>query len=113
MTDEQINITIAEYCGWTYIEELDNTYIDYSNSKRDKIWGGINPKTGDDDFIPDYCNDLNAMHEVELKCILIDNILTDIYSHNLYDASDLPSFSSTSRQRAEAFLKTIGEWRHR
>jgi hypothetical protein len=109
MTDEQINITIAEHCGWTYIEELDNTYIDYSNSKRDKIWGGINPKTGDDDFIPDYCNDLNAMHEAE-KTLGAD---IDAYADRCLEAAGILRIDTvllTARDKAEAFLKAIGEW---
>ncbi len=105
MSDEQINIAIAEHCGWnfnpTWAKEWDSA----------DRW--VESPTGEKMFkhaIPGYCHDLNAMHEVELKCILIDSILTDRYSHNLYDASDLPSFSSTARQRAEAFLQTIGKW---
>jgi hypothetical protein len=102
MTNEQINIAIAEYMGWADIKKFP------SESFREPE--GFNRNMCCRRAIPDYCSDLNAMHDVELKCILIDSILTDRYSHNLYDASDLPSFSSTARQRAEAFLKTIGKW---
>ncbi len=104
MTNEQINITIAEHCGFTDIMWPTGFHQQMSDEKSKQAGGRWRFQ------IPDYCNDLNAMHEVELKCILIDSILTDRYSHNLYDASDLPSFSSTARQRAEAFLKTIGKW---
>jgi len=100
MSDEQINIAIAEHCGWKEIR-LDETH---------HIYGGIEPDNGFRVAIPNYCKNLNAMHEAEKEHILIDSILTDKYSHNLYDASDLPSFSSTARQRAEVFLKTIGKW---
>jgi hypothetical protein len=63
---------------------------------------------------PDYCNDLNAMHEVE-------KTLTD-EQHRLFRSylgeavGDVAYFcrkiiSATARQRAEAYLRTIGKWR--
>ena len=97
MTDEQINIAIAEHCGWTRIEKWD----DY--------WLGTPPQSNDHSIIPDYCNDLNVMHEVEVNHILIDGDLTSTYWHNLYEVTEstLLPFASTARQRATAFLKTI------
>ena len=126
MTDEEINIAIAEHCGWTRIEELDNTYyadnLDYIISKPDKIWGGVNPKTGDDDFIPDYCNDLNAMHEAEKEldwqgktkfAEILYRHCPDSYIRN-NDETEwdeiFPLINSTAQQRAQAFLKAIGKW---
>ena len=63
----------------------------------------------------DYCRDLNAMHEAE-------KVLTDEqymhFSDCLYDAEyerrnqtkKWRWLSTTARQRAEAFLRTLGKW---
>jgi hypothetical protein len=82
MTNEQINIAIAEACGW------EREFYDILD-------------------IPDYCNDLNAMHEAEevLKLGL----------RNTYDAElgliakrdHCFIWETTARQRAEAFLRTF------
>lgn len=62
--------------------------------------------------VPDYINDLNAMHEAEK--VLTEEQWTDYYD-NLLDTTK-PSFvlrditHATASQRAEAFLRTIGKW---
>lgn len=97
MTDEQINHAIAEACGIS-----GNTYK-------------LCLKTGNYEQSPNFCNDLNAMHEAE-------NVLTDdkyvIFSNYLYDGECEKQkqtkqwrwLSATARQRAEAFLRTLGKW---
>lgn len=60
--------------------------------------------------LPDYLNDLNAMHEVEKT--LTDKAHEE-FRLNLYDVIGDDSrliVSSTAAQRAEAFLLTIGKW---
>lgn len=64
--------------------------------------------------IPDYLNDLNAMHEAEK--VLTDDQLWK-YSVNLHslvkeDPNNRESwqFRATAAQRAEAFLRTLGLW---
>ena len=114
MTPEAQRIAIAEACGWTEISD----------------WGagGINGKHPTEpwtEVIPDYLNDLNAMHEVESS-------LTEeqfyIYGSDL-DTITLPKNSmpmcyvdspeagmyrelicATAAQRAEAFLRAINKW---
>jgi hypothetical protein len=61
----------------------------------------------------DYCTDLNAMHEAE-------KVLTGLNCHAFCDAlldivADSPDhlwevLTASSRQRAEAFLRTLGKW---
>lgn len=56
----------------------------------------------------DYCNNLNAMHEAEnfLKAnqyMVYANILDSI-------EGSLFGIRATARQRAEAFLRTLGKW---
>jgi hypothetical protein len=54
----------------------------------------------------DYCNDLNAMHEAEHT--LTSAQLLD-YIAFLFDAT-YEATVATARQRAEAFLRTLGKW---
>jgi hypothetical protein len=111
MTNEQINIAIAEACGWE--KEFNEDYI---NPEFHWI-----PPYDKYDYadIPNYCNDLNAMHEAESS--LNSNQVQD-YTLNLLRVTNndgskfygtLGCFvhvHATARQRAEAFLKTIGKW---
>ena len=98
MTNEQINIAIAEVCGWKY--EKNETH-----APDGAFWWSKKPE------FPDYCNDLNAMHEAEkifdnaLYCRYIDELCTQaIKGKNCM-------YLATAAQRAEAFLKTIGKWK--
>ena len=54
----------------------------------------------------DYCNDLNAMHEAEKT--LTGKHFED-YLMELLDFIDEPILAN-ARQRAEAFLRTMGKW---
>jgi hypothetical protein len=93
MTNEQINIAIAKACGWGN-DDIERGYTLCQFSE----------------IVPDYCNDLNAMHEAEkifdnaLYCRYIDELCTQAIKgkNSMYLA--------TAAQRAEAFLKTIGKW---
>jgi hypothetical protein len=62
----------------------------------------------------DWCNDLNAMHEAE-KVLAPKN--WDRFSekwwdyyHHLLDGDVQKTIHATARQRAEAFLRTLGKW---
>jgi len=86
MTNEQINIAIAEACGWAH--------------------PSVQPYA-----FPDYCNDLNAMHEAEMV-IKKDSNLWKCYESFLARivSGDCGMFHITANQRAEAFLKAFGKW---
>jgi hypothetical protein len=112
MTNEKINIAIAEACGWTFINQVD------------KHPHGLPPDGRKDRYtspLPDYCNDLNAMHKAEAtldfeQAELFEDELCDVtFKNNDGLENPLPCrFSvchATSRQRAEAFLKAIGKWK--
>lgn len=59
--------------------------------------------------LPDYLNDLNAMHEVEKTLTNLVDQLT--YLHKLSPIkSEWTLATATARERAEAYLKTIGKW---
>jgi hypothetical protein len=59
--------------------------------------------------LPDYLNDLNAMHEAEK--VLMPNQLTEYGSALMFcERREFAGIRATAAQRAEAFLKTINKW---
>jgi len=85
MNEQQINVAIAEACGWA-------------------VFASTRPSD-----LLNYCNCLNAMHEAE-------KTLTQDQSEIFYPRwlggfmSRTGPIYATARQRAEAFLRTIGKW---
>jgi hypothetical protein len=106
MTDEQINIAIAEACGW--------------HCNQFGLWG-IDFADGVSGSPPNYCNDLNACHELEK---MLDDKQLARYAQQIIGSArrkmNIPDheshypipfiISATARQRCEAYLKTIGKW---
>ena len=110
MNPEQQRIAIAEACGWRLFSQFKNLWapprsvVEYDCDARP---------------LPNYLNDLNAMHEAE-------KVLTKVnwggYAAELYRITDAHNHGispnhhwlavafSTATQRAEAFLRTIGKW---
>ena len=64
------------------------------------------------EYLPDYCNDLNAMHEAE-KVLekMPEKRIT--YAHHLMNATcrEWAAFHATAAQRAKAFLRTLNLWK--
>ena len=100
MTDEQINQRIAEVCGWTQFKPIGIS----------SCLHGVPPDGyGPFEEIPDYCNDLNAMHEAEK--VLTDDQRSIFYPRWLGGfMSRIGPIYATAYQRAEAFLRTLGKW---
>lgn len=101
MTPEAQIIAIAEACGWikTYEEGEDEGCGKWFWHK-----GNQNLKRP-----PDYCNDLNAMHEAEK---VLESNQEQSYFELLHDiAGNLKFYRATAAQRAEAFLKTLNLWK--
>lgn len=104
MKPELQQIAIAEACGWKW-ERLCTG----------ELHGKPVGEQGPFREVPDYLNDLNAMHEAE-------KVLTEeqriAYSDCTYDIALKAQketgkwrwISLTAAQRAEAFLRTIGKW---
>jgi len=87
MSPEKQRIAIAEACGWTDIPI-------------------VNGKYGQTD-LPDYCNDLNAMHGAE-KTRTHGELLR--MAKQTMELGQCCPYVATARQRAEVFLRTIGKW---
>lgn len=98
MTDEQINQRIAEACGWKEVEPWLNG---------DRCFEKSNTPCGYRiEDLPDYCNDLNAMHEAEKT---MDEEQWHDYVEYVGGRWE-QAMHATARQRAEAFLRALGKW---
>ena len=89
MTAEQINDAIAESIQWK----------------------------GSYHHRPDYCGDLNAMHEAEMcipedKQALYDSHLVAIVGKEtgLMPSLQFRCIHASAKRRAKAFLRTVGKW---
>ena len=104
MTEEEINIAIAESEGWLWVEGVIAPADGWKNPTTGEI-------SDDPDDLPKYTEDLNAMHEAEKVltwgqmgqyCGELDDLETRA-SHGIH---------ATAAQRAEAFLKTLNLWKN-
>jgi hypothetical protein len=94
MKPEQQRIAIAEACG-----------IVFKNQ-----WGSVyKTRKGVVTECPDYCNDLNAMHDAEKILEAEDNHAYGRYCSDLYEEHG-NTVSLTAVQRAETFLKILDLW---
>ena len=106
MTDQQINNAIADACGFVCLHEFQ---VNQSGPKfafwdYPQTWTG--PKK--QPWLLDFCTDLNAMHEAEKH--LFDARKDTSYGYKLATGECIVIWHSTARQRAEAFLRTLGKW---
>jgi hypothetical protein len=122
MTNEEINKIIAEFRGWVMYhptpESISRGYPSYSywTPPRDskqfaENWGKLEM-----DYPPDYCNDLNAMHEAE-KTLSRGQNYHQLYGFGFYINTltqicyQQHILTATASQRAEAFVRTIDKWK--
>lgn len=147
MTDQEINQAIAEACGFDLFVIVKRGFYyrpnacGYTNSiaeawklpraeaKRYEMYVDRSDVNQCEKVLiqsaptPDYCNDLNAMHEAEellneKQCAEYRRHLemTMVYSSAILDrnkpgAAYMFAFHSKARKRAEAFLRTVGKWK--
>ena len=102
MNKEEQHFAIATACGLKNVHMVTIQNVTKQGDDR-KI--GI---TSDSGWVPDYLNDLNAMHEAE-KVLTKDAFLVDAYFNYIRDNFG-QAWHATASQRAEAFLKTLGLW---
>jgi hypothetical protein len=94
MKPELQRIRIAEACGFDESHWLE-------------LGGGI--VLGTSGSLPDYPNDLNAMHEAEV--VIIKSGYTAIRTYeDLLQKQIANIIFATAAQRAEAFLRTLNLW---
>jgi hypothetical protein len=113
MDEEKQRIKIAEACGWKRhpLQMNKNFWIQFPSQKQARDYRDL----------PDYLNDLNAMHEAKkalwakdwaYRYIFNDHLANiikgRIVNRNEWDAETF--LDATAAEQAEAFLKTLGLW---
>lgn len=112
MTDKQINAAIAEACGFVCLHEfqVDKDGAKFGFWEYPPTWTG--PKK--QPWLLDFCNDLNAMHEAEKTLKGYEQIHTYVWHLNNRKDWDtdfkLMEVHISAKDRAEAFLRTLGKW---
>jgi hypothetical protein len=129
MNIDKQQIAIAEYCGW---KEIGKSGV-YQNTDKGingcMPYGEVHKKRikmklpGANSFlVPDYLNDLNAIHEAlqylkdnytsqDFQKARFINHLENIVSSEVPNSGwSFALTTATAAQKAEAFLKTIGKW---
>jgi len=110
LTSEQQRINIAEFLGFSQFERVGITGRCESELKaririvEDSVWC--------DQIVPDYVNDLNATHELELYIQKVhgsDKWLkyVDILRRDVNWGGAAGEISATASERAEAFVLTM------
>ena len=114
MTDEQINIKIAELCGWR--KDSQNGF--------QPTWKNTDGTRYAESLLPNYAADLNACHEFEVKLKKF-GVFSSYLSHlaivcGFNAQGDEAWFklhagveavcSATASQKCEAFLRIHGQW---
>lgn len=114
MDYERQRIAIADYCGWNGVK------IYFDSNK----WWGRNPKSKYSDLVPDYPNDLNAMHDAEKSLtekqwkkypVWLAKVIAGTQNKSRANGTRVyvPQsclLAANAPQKAEAFLRTIGKW---
>jgi hypothetical protein len=113
MTQEEKRIKLAEAGGWLVTDKGHNGYK--LQGSRNGWKQGFKPEE-----IPDYFNDLNAMHELEQQtwskewnlrddfCDHLALIIDPVHGYRGLKATD--ALKATAAQRAEALGKTLSLW---
>ena len=102
MTDQQINEAIALHLGWRGVVSDPSLGV-----------MGV-PPVGNECDIPRIKNamwteDLNAMHEAEKTLTNANMYVMEVQLKYVLSAGEF-YFHASARQRAEAFLNTLGKW---
>ena len=117
MNSDKQRIAIAEFCGWKEIGKS-GIYQNVSKGVNGCMPNGeVHKKRikmklpGANSFlVPDYLNDLNAMHKAEHH---LSMNMQDTYMEYITDITGIKGWGvchALAEVRAEAFLKTIGKW---
>jgi len=115
MNKNEQRIAIAEACGWVP-QDINNLSIGEVLAYGVKWWRKPDENTiTTRSNLPDYLNDLNAMHEAERTLVRNDSrVSVGSWEYYLCQLADVTAeqhpIDATADQRAEAFLRTLGLW---
>jgi len=124
VTDKEINEAIADHVAWNWyaVEKAGWYYRNGGHGYTNRIHeaGRYAKEDASRELckgepmsvvripVPDYVNDLNAMHEAEKVLTTAQATTMSQYLHRRLGM--LWGFATAS-QRAEAFLRTVGQWK--
>jgi len=109
MNKSSQRIAIAELCGWTP-HKMENSQIRYWRPAQGEQWSHQIHQ------LPDYCNDLNAMHDAEdalgdgYKRVHYLDTLCWVCRRDGMNVRWLEAPFANAAQKAEAFLYVFGLW---
>ncbi len=103
LTQEEKRIKIAEACGWQQVDQRGGEPF---------AWKNPSIGLGNGGYLPDYFNDLNAMHEAEMQHfdILVKGQYWLVLSDTMDNGLQVGHWPATATQHAEAFGKTLNLW---
>jgi len=98
MSPEAQRIAIAETCGFTHVRCIPPDHCIGHHPSRPSA-------------VPDYLNDLNAMHEAEKTLPPAQFWEYADFLRQFHNGLGVDGYiTATAAQRAEAFLRTICKW---
>jgi len=123
MTKGKINIAIAEACG--FIVEVRETVLEGGIQRELLVWyKGTNEffqsmkvdhpeESLSSHRIPNFCNDLNAMHEAECNPQVMLKCVGDYEAEleKITRAAGLRIWAAKANHRAEAMARALGKWK--
>lgn len=125
MTPEAQRIAIAEACGWKEIGKS-GVYQNPTKGINGCMPGGDVHKRrlemklpgANSLLVPNYLNDLNAMHEAVMgldskqRITFGEELVRHVIGANsiFIKSQTFDCINATAAQRAEAFLRTLGKW---
>jgi len=100
MTDDDMRRTLAECCGWSIGPPLRNPKGEIENNHYSESWR-----------LPDYMEDLNAIHKAEIALLTTPGSLVD-YDNQLCKVTGYSRpICADAYERAKALLLTLGKWK--
>lgn len=102
MNNEQLKVGVAAHVGWTIVPSRWCAKMLGWHPKLRQMG-----KTQYPGYVPEYPSDLNAMAMAEET--LSDSQMEVMQGH-LEECGCWPLWRADARQRAVAFLKTVGKW---
>lgn len=110
-TDESLRIKVAELCGWNNPRFINGKLVMDFHYKHLGV-----QDCSTFDYVPDYPNDLNAMHEAEkaknlgiMGAPLFNKFELELAEICFQEGKRRSIIHATARQRAEAFVKTLAK----
>lgn len=118
MTNEQIRIAIAEKCGWVRLERSTGIITKYpvDTARSAKLWW-LDSYGKVAYWVPNYPEDLNAMHEAEKTIKGEDQVkyyyelLLAVTGRYTRLETDFNFLHATAHQRSEAWCRTFELWK--